>query len=155
MDFFIDLENTLIGCWNENGLLVENAAHIARILKAHKASSVGIFSLVIQNADDRQEFEARLKKDIERALECPVNDRICLFDDLVQWRKQNPSLHLDFFKKPGKETSFIEYVHKENLPDGIFVLIDDMVNTDVIRYKNKTFIFINIADLSSHPEMFV
>ena len=138
--FFIDLEQTIIPCWDDPCVMHSQAERIRDFLHAQDAAEVHIFSFAIWNQKDKQDFVSRgIERAIEDSLQLPVMTYPSVEDMMrVDFRYSGVKFEniMEFVQMRGKKDAFIHYV----LGSCDFqkaVLIDDVVPDLTVTHRKK------------------
>lgn len=136
---WLDLEETLINNWDE-GQSIYLADKVVRWFKRrnHVIKTINIFSFAIYDDKDKNDFEIRLKDDIEDLFDWDISQypsveeiRATVFKyENIQYDSQH-----EFIQLNGKHWAFVKFCLMQ--PAGTYYLIDDTVPTLEIIDKTK------------------
>jgi hypothetical protein len=137
---FIDLEGTIIDCWNNPKPI---NYHLKIMLSGTKWN---IFSFALCNKEDKIKFDDLIKSDLEFLFDCTLISNI-LIDEVTKniAEKNNNKLYdykdiIEYRHFLGKKDIFLQYIKLKNIRDSEIYLIDDSVNTGIvldIEFNNK------------------
>ena len=150
MHVWLDLEATIITCWEEGFLI--NQEVIKSWLDENNIGDINIWSFALWDEKDRDEFiTSGMKSAIEKVLDRRILTHPCIREMRAMIFKTEKLKYIstrDFIQINGKHWSFIKFCMGEH-PDKKCVLIDDMVPSIEIRDSRTQgeIILINIEDL--------
>lgn len=139
MKIFVDLEQTIIDDWQAGNLLPQKIkkirAEIRTILGHDNSFELNIFSFATLNEHDADEFDIRLRQQIEEVFNCHIKvwTKERIKKDVLAARKLNNNSmdEFEFSSIFGKDLSFILFCEQQGIHNAI--LWDDTVKTvDII-----------------------
>lgn len=151
VNLFVDLEETLIDNWHNGRLLYKNIEFVKRILASECLSGFHVFSFAIWNKVDQCDFEWRIKRPLERALESSVLTFPSV-EDMMLADTQRTGLHWgkdvnEFVLTRGKQGAFESWCSANYFQDTCNILVDDAVPNKFGHTcdTNHTLVFIDIT----------
>lgn len=124
---WLDLEQTIITCWNDP--LICNQVKVSRYVREQQPDFVNIFSFAVYNDDDRRQFDETMREWLSRAFDFKIN-HVATVEEMKRVsmgsRGVDFSIH-EYISIWGKERAFIDWVRNVSRP-GEFILVDDVVD---------------------------
>lgn len=147
MKFFLDLEETVIDCWQSGCLVNVNK------LKNLNMPEVTIFSFAVWDEIDQKKFATDFKPMIELALNtkvvlCPTVQDMMLADTKLTGVRWNGDV-TEFITLRGKFNAFVSWCNLFH-PSADCMLVDDIVpNVDIVnRDSGRKISFLNVNSIT-------
>jgi hypothetical protein len=143
---FLDLEGTVIGCWNNPQIINHDLKCVLSNNSWH------IFSFALCTKEDKDHFEDFIKEEINFQFNCKIHNSI-LMDDITKQIAKMSGITLfdtidiiDFRNTLGKKEMFLRYIKMKELKECEIYLIDDMVDNEIVIQKdlNNIITFIKV-----------
>lgn len=137
---FLDLEDTIISNWYDGRLLGNNIKRIRNTINDRfpNFKFLNIWSFAIYNQKDIEEFDIRLRNEVEVAMRHQIDFVICV-DRMMELVKEYENIQYDlrqeFMQLNGKFYSFIKYC--QLYTDLHLILFDDLVPNMIMHIPDK------------------